>query len=224
MTLSLDNISNENTFIIKRGFLDNLPRKLTITPDFIEFQDKDNKINPFTRFDKDSIIGFRHGIKWIRGFEFTVGRDYQIFLQDKNHKILKIAFKTFYGINKQALSETYSQILRKIWDHYFRPITDTYLDKYWQLEPFELCNIHFDQDGVRIKSTAKIFSKPAFIPWADLGTKDYKTYFVVYSTKDPSNVNCSFRYHDDWNVTILYSVIRTIEKYRELDAEEMSSP
>ena len=124
MTQSLNNISNENTFIIKRGLLDNLPRKLTITPDFIEYQVKDTRINPFIRFEKDSIIGFRHGIKWIRGFEFTIGREYQIFIQDRNDKVLKIAFKTFYGLNNKALSETYSQILNKIWDNFFCPITD----------------------------------------------------------------------------------------------------
>lgn len=224
MEKSLDHISDKITFTIKRGPLDNLPRKLTIAHDSIEFQDKDTKINSFTRFNKDSIIAFKHGIKWIRGFKFTVGREYQIFLLNKDNNKLKISFKTFYGLNKKTLSETYSQILNKIWDYYFLPITESYLDKYWNNEPFELCNIQFDKNGVKIKSTASLFSNTTFIQWIDLGIKDYNTYFVVYSTKDPSKINCSFRYIDDWNATISNKVIQTILKNIELDRENFSSP
>ena len=173
------------------------------------------KEGPFTRFEKDSIVAYRYGIRWLEGLKFTIGREYQIFLQDKNQKTLKISFKTFYGINKKVLERKYFQIIDKVWDYYFIDITNSYLDKYLNEEPFELCNVKIEKEGVTIKSTAGLLSKTVLIPWLDLGSSNYVTYFALYSKKAPANVNCSFKYHEEWNVTILYALIRTIEKNRE---------
>lgn len=34
------------------------------------------------QFDKSAIKDYRYGIKWVRGFEFTVGRVYQLFVKN----------------------------------------------------------------------------------------------------------------------------------------------
>ena len=64
-------------FCIKRSFLDNSNRTLTISKDFLKFQNKDLKENPFTIFNKEEIAEYSYGIRWI-SFRLTYGRDYQI--------------------------------------------------------------------------------------------------------------------------------------------------
>lgn len=206
--------TDKSTFTIKRGLLDNLKRELIITPDFIQFQDKEAYDKPYTRFDKEQIVACRCGIRWLDGLKFTIGREYQIFIKDNKDKVLKINFSTFYGINKSRLQETYVQIVGKLWEYYFLPMAQNYLDKYNKGISFELCNVKIEKDAVTIKSTAGFFTKEVSIPWNDLGSSDYSTYFALYSKKEPASINCSFNYHEQWNVMVLFSVIRTIEKNR----------
>lgn len=57
-------------FSIKRSYLDNINRELVISDEILKFQNKDTKENPFTLFNKDEILEYRYGIRWIR-FEIT---------------------------------------------------------------------------------------------------------------------------------------------------------
>jgi hypothetical protein len=49
-----------------------------------------------TEILKENITDFRYGIKWIRGFEFIIGRQYQIFIKDTNDKTIRFIFRTYY--------------------------------------------------------------------------------------------------------------------------------
>lgn len=197
---------------VKRGLLDNRPRKLIINSDFIKFEDKDLRSDTFTQFDKDVITDYRFGIKWIKGFEFTIGREYQIFIRNQNRETLKINFKSLYGINKNEHHKLYVEILEALWDFYFGNITNNFLDRFYNDEEFSIANVHFSKDKLIIKVDRLIKEDEIEISWNKLGTKDYHTYFAIYSIENPAKINKSFSYLDDWNTAILYSLVRTILK------------
>lgn len=82
----------EKKFIIKRGFSDNHPRELIINKTFLKFEDKDLANNTFTTFQNSEITDYRFGIRWIR-FELTYGREYQIFVRNKEKQNNKDKFQ-----------------------------------------------------------------------------------------------------------------------------------
>jgi len=75
----------ELVFDIKSGFF-RKSQKLVINPDFILLGD--------TIFLKDEITEYRYGVHWIR-FRIPFGRQYKIFIRNKDNRILTIKFKTF---------------------------------------------------------------------------------------------------------------------------------
>jgi len=197
---------------IKRSFYDNTERELIINPDFLQFEDKNHKDNLYTILKKEDISAYCYGIKWIRGFKFTIGRDYQIYIKSKENKILKINFKGFYGRNKEAHHEKFYEILAHLWENYFSDFASIFIEKHNNNEPFSIGKLHFEQNGITIENAAIIGNKKTFIPWGDIETKNYFTYFAVFSIKNPSTINQCYYYKDEWNTTLIYSVLRTILK------------
>lgn len=82
-------------FIIVRSLFDQRKRQLLISKDNIIFEDKDLRKDPFTALLKENIVGIRHGIHFIKGLEFYIGREYLIFIKDHFGKELKIKLQTF---------------------------------------------------------------------------------------------------------------------------------
>src|ERR1051325_6216725 len=102
----------ELIFLIQRGPLDNRKRQLIINPRFLQFENKDMLADPFTRFNSEEIKECRYGVNWIRGIsDFIIGREYQIFLRSQRNIILKINFKSFYGIGKKRLHQQFIDIM-----------------------------------------------------------------------------------------------------------------
>jgi hypothetical protein len=195
----------DDIFVIKPWLFDK-GSDLLITPEFIEYQD--------TRIAKTDISECRFGIRWLEGLKFTIGRDHQIFIKSKTGQIIKISFKTFYGINKTELWKKYVTILDKIWDYYFSEITDEYLKQLSSGQTVVIADVKISPDNVVIKSTAGFNEKEVTISWDDLGAKNYQTYFALYSKTDSANVNCGFKYKDVWNAWVLQSFISTVLKQK----------
>ncbi|MFM9986993.1 hypothetical protein, partial [Flavobacterium sp.] len=163
------------------------------------------------------ITDYRYGVKWIRGFEFTIGREYQIFIKNQENKIIKINFKSFYGINKNLHFKNYSGILNSLWNFHFNKIASDFIEKFKNNEQFSIGNVHFSDENIIIETNSILKKKQNIILWKDLRTKDYRTYFAIYSQENPSNINQCYNYKDDWNTAILYTVIRTILKNKEIE-------
>ncbi len=72
----------EKEFVFKRSFSDGKQRRLIFNTKNFKFENKDFGNNLFTIFDKEEITDYRFGIRWIR-FELTYGREYQIFVRNK---------------------------------------------------------------------------------------------------------------------------------------------
>jgi hypothetical protein len=158
---------------------------------------------------KENITDYRYGIKWIRGFEFIIGRQYQIFIKDINNKTTRFIFRTYYGIRKKELHSIYSGVHSDLWELFFREIGQNYISKLENKEDFCIGDVKFSEKGVTIKVSGFASEEEKLILWDDLETKDYHTYFTIFSKKNAININRGYSYMNDWNTDLLFNVIGT---------------
>jgi hypothetical protein len=199
-------------FNIKRSLTDNCSRKLIISQQRLSYEDKDIANDTFTQFDKDAILEYRYGVIWKRLY-LTFGREYQIFIRNKQGEEIKIHFKSYFGSNKKKYREQYIAILNGIQLFYFDEITNQLLDRFHKDEEIQIGNVTINKEKVIIKQKGLISPKVIEIAWKDLKTKNYTTNFSIYSALNPTESNIAYRYFEDWNTAVLYSVIRTIQKH-----------
>ena len=209
-------MNTDKNFLIKRSFLDGINRELIISDTFLKFQNKDLKKNSFTIFEKEEIAEYKYGIRWI-SFRITYGRDYQIFVRNKKGEILKINFKSYFGKNKKEYHQKYIDILNVLWNNFFDEIAQDFLKKFKNNESFKIGNVEFDEVGITIAISGIAKTKKTKISWENVRTKNYYTYFAIYSSQNPSEINRGYNYHDDWNTGVLYSVLRTILKSKNIE-------
>jgi hypothetical protein len=208
--------SNQKNWLIKKGYFDRKPKKLLFTQQSITFGNQKLSVPTITDLSQGESLQYKFGIKWIRGFEFTVGRKYQLFIKNSDGQIIKISFGSYYGINKLPLYNQYAEILNQLWETYFDGLVDQYLALFSQKIPFFLANVKFDESGIKIKATNFIKEEEKSLLWHDIGTKNYRTYFAIFSIQNPSDINKGYSYLNDWNTGVLYSVIKTILKRKEV--------
>lgn len=201
-------------FNFKSFVLDNKQKTLVLNDDVIELQSHSKSIC----FERKNILAYRFGVRWIKGIEFTIGREYQIFIKNKNEDILPIKFKTYYGYKNKELTKTYLNILDKIWFTYFDDLADYFLKKFEDHEEFTIGDVHFNKTGLQINISGLFSTQKTTIDWNHVKTHDYRTYFSVYSSQNPDKINRGYSYLEDWNTNLLYSVIRTILKNKGLES------
>lgn len=194
----------ELVFTIKSGFFSK-SKKLILNEKFLSFGD--------IKIEKKNIIAYRYGIRWIQ-LDITFGREYVIFIQDKNSDILKINFISFFGRNIHENHKLYAKLVDHLWDYYFQDIIKAYLKQHEEGQIFKIGNISFSPDGISI---IRGLIKKHFIPWNKVRTNNYQTYFAIHSTDDPAGINIAASYLDDWNTSVLYSVLRNILQTKEVE-------
>ena len=195
-------------YIVKRGFTDSHPRELIINESNLKFEDKDST-NPYTLFLNSDIKDYRFGIRWIR-FELTYGREYHIFVRDKNDKVIKISFKSYFGRKRNYLHQLYINILDELWSCYFSGMVDNYLDKFSNKIDFSINDVLFTENFIEINISGILSQRRKKIYWENVRTSSYWTYFSIYSEENPSEINRGYNYKDDWNTNVLRSTLRTI--------------
>lgn len=196
--------------LIKHGGLDNIKRQLIVNPEYLQFKDTDAYDSPPTRFEKNEIVEYRYRMKWITGFYFTVGREYQVFIRNDKGKQLKINSKSFYGIRKNELHQLFNDITDRLWNFYFYDITDNFLKRIGDGEDIEVCNTIISKHGLILRSVSILKEQNKFIEWGNVGTKDYHTYFAIFDLTNASKTNASYYYINDWNVGVLCVLIKSI--------------
>lgn len=193
---------------VQRGLSDRRERQLIINNELIKFED--NRINKtFTTLPKEEIAEYRYGIRWYR-YRFVFGRKYNIEIKTTNGKTLKIHFKSYFGYRLKQIHQQYCNILNALWNYHFEDMTEFYFSLLKQNIDFNVAGVRFSEKGVYIKNNT-------FIEWEDIRTGSYQTYFVIYSQKDPANTNRAYYYLEDWNVSVLYSVLRTTLKIKGIE-------
>lgn len=210
----------EKNYTIKKGLFYHKNCLLTINSEFIKFEFKKVFNSSIIEIDKNSISEYRFGIKWITGFEFVVGRFYHIHIKDKNNKIIKINLKSFYGIKKNEFHELYVQIIETLWKFYFLSITEDFFNKFNRGEEFNICGVNFSEKGLTIKIAGLIKDENVLIPWEKVGTSNFQTYFAIFSLDNASKLNSTYIYSDDWNVGVLYSIVRALLSDKENKLKE----
>jgi hypothetical protein len=195
--------------IIQRGVFDRKQRQLLITPEFIQFENKSGS-TPFTTFKKEEISEYRYGINWIRGFEFTVGREYVILIRNTSGEVLKINFKSFYGIKKKEYHHEYNLILDKLWEFYFGRVGAKLVNEHKKGNEVTIGNATLTDEGIIFSDSGLLKNQQKLVTWDDVTTKEYYTYLAVYSAIDPAKFNATFSFFKDWNTMVLFSVIKRI--------------
>ena len=199
----------EYSCYIKRGLTDRISRELIINGDYITFKDKTLAKDTFTTFFKSEITDCRFGIHWLR-LRLVFGTQYRIIIRNNENKILKITFKSYFRYRLNELHQQYCDILEALWVLHFRDITMSYIKKYENNEEFSICDVHFKNDGITLKTDVFLKEQATFIPWEKIRTKSYYSNFSIYSEEDPANINRGYNYMEDWNVNVLFSALRGI--------------
>ena len=200
-------------FTIRRGILDNAPRKLILNSEFIKFESNDLVTNLYTVFENNEIAEFRFGMKWI-SFEVTFGREYFIFIRNTEKKVIKINFKTYFGNKKIEYQNLYREIVVNLENLYFGEIVDDYLKKYEEKESFQIGEVQFSEDNIQICVSGILKETKINISWENLRIKEYHSYFSIYSVQNPENINRGFSYLEDWNSLVLCSFLKSILNFK----------
>jgi hypothetical protein len=203
-------------FIIRRGITDNYPRKLILNQSEIKFDSKDLKNDSFITFQKDEIVEYNFGVKWMR-YKFVFGREYIITIRNNDNQIIKINFKTYFGRKKDQYHKLCNEILASLWDLYFGEIATKYIQKQELGDDIKIGEVIITKDGLTILSTASLKPKNEFIPWEKVRTRSYTTYFAIYSKDDAMNINRGYSYLNDWNTNVLHSVLKTLLKRKNIE-------
>lgn len=190
-------------FIVKRSFLDNLPRKLIFYQDYFEFQNKDATNAQPIRIEKNSIIGIKYGIHFIKGLEFYIGRDYRIIFVLNNDKEFKINFNTFYRYKLNEKHQLYNEIIDEVWDFCISDLVMDFYNQFVNKQSFSICNLKFENN--------KILIHKKWLYPHEIEIKSYQGKFVIYEIENPENSSNILFYLKDTNAVTLWSLIKKIK-------------
>jgi hypothetical protein len=185
---------------IKSNILDR-SRRLLLNSDFIEFDDTNWDTDTVARFNKGEVEAIRFGIKFLKGYMFTIGRTFCIDIKGPNDRNIKIRMTSFYGIRKQALDKKYCLIINTFINTHHNDIVNRAIKVLNSQGKFEVLKTTFEKEGIVIKNK--------IIHWEDVGTKVYRTYYTLFSKNDPK-IYKSYNYMVDWNAILVYTLSRRI--------------
>lgn len=191
-------------FIVVRGLFDGRKRQLIINENYIKFESKDNKKDLFKIINKEDISDIRYGIHFIKGLEFYIGREYQIFIKSKSGKEVKINFKLFYRRKLKEKHQLFCDIIDKLWSLYLDDMTESFLKKIEEKEDFFLCGIQFSADRIKFNNKELLFK--------DLEIKNYYHYFMVYSKNDHYQNKMLYYLKDD-NAVIVSHLLTILKSH-----------
>ena len=187
-------------YVIKSGIFDR-ERKLVLTEDYLEWENKDLKGSEFTRLNKSDYLDFRHGMDWIVWHKFTVGRKFSIAFRDKKDRELKIQFNSYFG-QRNENDQKYSDIVSDIWNVFHSTVVDRFLDGFYNDGQEEVQGITLKKDGIELRGVEGL------IPWDKVATKDYHGYFAIVHRDNPA-IYARLNYNE-YGTETAWSAIRTI--------------
>lgn len=206
MASSQTALSHFETFI-QRGFLDNRERKVVITKEYIEFEDKNRIDSENSRLYWKDFDAIRYGNERIRGYSFYIGLKRQIFIQDSNKNQIKISLTSLYSFRHKKNHEKFSEILNTIFNSFLNSHVFTLIELVKSGQKITLAGVEVSKDEVAYHFKKELLK----IDFLVLNIASYKSYFYIYSEIDKER---SFRVNflEDWNSMLLYSVIKNFLK------------
>lgn len=171
-------------------------RTFSIENESIEIR-KANSI--VSQFNIDETCSIRFGVKWIKGFEFTIGRVYTIQLKNAYNKKLDIKLLSMYGIKKNESWDIYISILNSILDFLFDNYFVQHLENIKNNKETKICDTIVTTKGVQLTANTEI------IPWKFIELAEFNRYFSITSTIQKNNYRMYY-FVEDWDSYILMKV------------------
>lgn len=197
-------------FEYRRSWLDFRKRHLVVEDSGIKIDTGLPHLKSEQFIPGDQIAGFRYGVKWVRGIYCYVALDFHLYLLLRNNKVIPFTYRCYYGIKKEAYHRFYADVINTVWNRIFVSRVKEMLQQLNEGKEIEINKVQINKSGVTIVQSGFISDQKLFIPWEEVGTVDYATYFVVFSKKDKARLNRSYRYLDDWNTMLLNGVLRSV--------------
>ena len=207
---TISNTRAATLFEYRRGWFDFRRREFEVKDDGIMIDTGLPMLSNERFIPYYQIEGFRYGIKWVRGFYFHVAIDFRFYFLLKDKSTIALTYRTYYGLRKKQYHQLFGEMLDAIWNRIFVRKIKELLGLLNDNKEININDVTINKDGVTIRTSGIIMSERTIIPWNELDTSDYMTYFVIFSRKDKAKINCSYRYADDWNVALLNAVVRTV--------------
>ena len=150
------------------------------------------------------IAAFRFGVRELKGFKYSFGRQYFIELKDFNCKLCRIKFNSLYGIKNKEYYRVWADLLQDIWDYYLANQLSYYLEMFNIQQVFVLAGVKFQPEGIS-------WNKQQVIPWDKVELKSYQSYFMLHHADDPDQFKCCI-FSIDWNAVVLQSLLKAVIK------------
>ena len=148
------------------------------------------------------ISAFRFGIKELKLYKFSLGREYYIEIKDFRCKITRIKLYSIYGARRKEYYKIWADLLQNLWDFYFDSHLSYYTELYNIQQFFELSGVTFFPDGIA-------WDKDNKLPWDKIEIKSYQNYFLIHHADNPRQYKCCV-FSIDWNAVILQSLLKDI--------------
>jgi hypothetical protein len=174
---------------------------LVISPDIVTYEDSNWQDIPNTTFNKDEIEGLRFGVEPIQGYAFTIGRRYCIDIKGFDDSLMKIRFTSLYGIRSKLLHEKYVLILNTLFSTHQEDIINRHIESYNRNSFVEILGTTFKTDAVTLNGNNILYD--------DLGFKEYKGYYALFSKSNPK-IYKAYSYLKDWNSAVVYSISKQL--------------
>ena len=123
-------------------------------------------------------------------------------LTESNEKI-SIPLKSYFGINRKKLWETYNAVIDSLWDHFFTKLYGDLVEQYNSGKDLDFeGNYQITEQGLYISSWKKI------IEFEDMVIKEDFEFFSVNSRSD-SKLYTNIYYLEVWNSPMLFSILKS---------------
>src|ERR1700739_2954549 len=78
--------------------------------------EKPYAIGSGTFIASESIASFRFGVKELRGYRFSLGRQYFIEIKDFNCRLYRIKLNSIYGLKSKEYYRVWADLLQETWN------------------------------------------------------------------------------------------------------------
>ena len=150
----------------------------------------------------ETISAFRFGVRELRGYKFSFGRQYFIEIKDFKSQIFRIKLNSWFGVKRQVYYSFWAELLQKLWDHSVAHQLHYYTELYNIQQAFDLAGVNFCADGISWDNGDKL-------KWDKIAIKNYQNYFIIYHAEEPAQYKCVL-FSVQWNAVILQSLLKDI--------------
>lgn len=185
-----------------KGLIREKARKRIVFADEGLTIEKPYGIGRSTLIPSENIASFRFGVRELRGYKFSFGRQYFIELKDFNCGMYRIKLNSIYGLKNKEYYRVWADLLQETWNYYFENQLNYYTELYNIQQLFEVSGITFYPDGISWDKNNKL-------PWDKIGIKSYQNYFMVHNTDDARQYKCCI-FSIDWNAVVVQSLLKDI--------------